>query len=127
MPKPRQYPGYDPPLTHPSERKRQRVRRLGFRPVWTADEWMLLERLRIAGKSWLAIGKALSRSPTSCAIAWCRYGPSKDYERLQRFLHLCRSTVNHALVMVNDNPQLLGGDNHDTWRTARARTKRRPT
>ena len=94
---------------------------------WTPEEWRLLERYRLAGRTWGNIAKRLGRSEVACRVAWCRHGPSPEYRKIYRFVvmlqgvaksisvsgphgiskkTLVRKIVNHGLKMVHREPVL---------------------
>ena len=89
----------------------------GYRPWWTADEWRKMERLRAAGVPVKIIAKKLGRSRLAVSVAWSRYGPSPNYQKLMAFLGLMRMAITKGLRMIHNDPDLLQvvrRDKHDS-------------
>lgn len=63
--------------------------------------------MRLAGRPYSEIAKKLGRTINAVKIAWSRYGPSPEYQRIQAYLKLLRRTVNVSLRMINNKPELL--------------------
>lgn len=98
-------------MKHPSVRHEKHfLSTRSWRPPWTADEWRQLERMRLAGMKWKEIARRLGtgRSDRALMVAWCRYGPSEEYKRVQRYLYIVHRVVRKAMKAVNEDPSLLG-------------------
>lgn len=90
----------------PWDSSRARYKRPG-RELWTPDDWRKLERMKLAGWSSKRIAKALGRTDNAVDIAWCRYGSSPEFKRVQAYLSLVRTTIDKSLDLVNKDPQAL--------------------
>jgi hypothetical protein len=66
-----------------------------------------LERMRVAGKSSKEIARRLGRTENAVDIAWCRYGPSPEYRKVQAYLALVREVISKSLRIVNEDPGVL--------------------